>query len=247
MHPGQHARNGAVVACLLAAAWLAGCAATPVAVEDASPHWVASWGSAQAVPWNEFVPAEGEWNDTSLRQIVNMSLSAKRLRVRVSNVHGATPWRSRRRACARGEAGHVRHRGRDPAQPCLRRPARRHASSGGEYFRPRGARARRRGQPRDHIAFRWCPGGADRSIRARATSFIVKGNRVRGLMAGRKAASRLVAHRGCRGARAASVGVLVAIGDSITDGHGATTDGNDRWTDALVQRMRREASDPWAW
>jgi hypothetical protein len=66
-------------------------------------------------------------------------------------------------------------------------------------------------------------------------------------MAGRKAASRLVAHRGCRGARAASVGVLVAIGDSITDGHGATTDGNDRWTDALVQRMRREASDPWAW
>ncbi len=29
---------------------------------------------------------------------------------------------------------------------------------------------------------------------------------------------------------------LVAIGDSITDGRGSTTDGNDRWTDALRER-----------
>lgn len=27
------------------------------------------------------------------------------------------------------------------------------------------------------------------------------------------------------------------LGDSITDGHGATTDGNDRWTDVLAQRL----------
>jgi lysophospholipase L1-like esterase len=39
---------------------------------------------------------------------------------------------------------------------------------------------------------------------------------------------------------------VVAIGDSITDGHGATTDGNDRWTDALVHRMRRESFGPMA-
>ena len=86
MHRGQHG----LAAALLAAAWLAGCAATP-ASEDTSPRWVASWGSAQAVPWNEFVLADGEWNDTSLRQIVSPSLSAKRLRVRVSNVHGTAP------------------------------------------------------------------------------------------------------------------------------------------------------------
>ena len=34
---------------------------------------------------------------------------------------------------------------------------------------------------------------------------------------------------------AASVAVL---GDSITDGHGATTNGNDRWTDVLAQRLQ---------
>ena len=30
---------------------------------------------------------------------------------------------------------------------------------------------------------------------------------------------------------------VVVIGDSITDGHGATTNGNDRWTDVLAQRL----------
>jgi lysophospholipase L1-like esterase len=34
---------------------------------------------------------------------------------------------------------------------------------------------------------------------------------------------------------------LVALGDSITDGHGATTNGNDRWTDVLAQRLQASA------
>ena len=31
---------------------------------------------------------------------------------------------------------------------------------------------------------------------------------------------------------------VVALGDSITDGHGATTNGNDRWTDILAARLQ---------
>jgi lysophospholipase L1-like esterase len=31
---------------------------------------------------------------------------------------------------------------------------------------------------------------------------------------------------------------VVALGDSITDGHGATTNGNDRWTDVLAKRLQ---------
>jgi len=33
----------------------------------------------------------------------------------------------------------------------------------------------------------------------------------------------------------------VALGDSITDGHGATTNGNDRWTDVLAARLQSSA------
>ncbi|HKN76855.1 MAG TPA: SGNH/GDSL hydrolase family protein [Candidatus Acidoferrum sp.] len=33
-------------------------------------------------------------------------------------------------------------------------------------------------------------------------------------------------------------GTIVVLGDSITDGHGATTNGNDRWTDVLAARLQ---------
>jgi lysophospholipase L1-like esterase len=37
-------------------------------------------------------------------------------------------------------------------------------------------------------------------------------------------------------------GTVVALGDSITDGHGATTNGNDRWTDVLAARLQAAAA-----
>ena len=41
---------------------------------------------------------------------------------------------------------------------------------------------------------------------------------------------------------AANASSIVALGDSITDGHGATTNGNDRWTDALAARLQRSVT-----
>jgi lysophospholipase L1-like esterase len=35
---------------------------------------------------------------------------------------------------------------------------------------------------------------------------------------------------------------VVTLGDSITDGHGATTNGNDRWPDVLAARMQGDKS-----
>jgi lysophospholipase L1-like esterase len=37
-------------------------------------------------------------------------------------------------------------------------------------------------------------------------------------------------------------GTVVALGDSITDGHAATTNGNDRWTDAFAANLQSSAS-----
>jgi lysophospholipase L1-like esterase len=36
---------------------------------------------------------------------------------------------------------------------------------------------------------------------------------------------------------ATDANAIVALGDSITDGRGSTTNGNDRWTDALTERL----------
>jgi lysophospholipase L1-like esterase len=35
---------------------------------------------------------------------------------------------------------------------------------------------------------------------------------------------------------------MVVLGDSITDGHGATTNANDRWTDILAQRLQKSSA-----
>ena len=42
----------------------------------------------------------------------------------------------------------------------------------------------------------------------------------------------------------APAAAIVALGDSITDGHGATTNGNDRWTDIFAARLQASALDP---
>jgi lysophospholipase L1-like esterase len=74
---------------------------------------------------------------------------------------------------------------------------------------------------------------------SRATSFIARGNRV-------SDASWSDAEKVVRWYQIADVEVqapvgvaaVSTIGDSITDGHGATTDANDRWPDALAERIR---------
>jgi lysophospholipase L1-like esterase len=47
-----------------------------------------------------------------------------------------------------------------------------------------------------------------------------------------------VAEIDVQAARGASA--VVALGDSLTDGHGATTNGNDRWTDVLAARLQEK-------
>jgi lysophospholipase L1-like esterase len=244
MHRGQHG----LAAALLAAACLAGCAATP-ASEDTSPRWVASWGSAQAVPWNEFVLADGEWNDTSLRQIVSPSLSAKRLRVRVSNVHGTAPLEIS--AASIGRA--VR-----PGVPDVEAKSLQALKFDGragvtippnaEYYSdPVDLEHAAAGNLAITLHFPKAPAGQSAHPGSRTTSFFARGNRVsEAAWAGatRRVGWWQVADVEVQAPR--DVGLLVAIGDSITDGHGATTDGNDRWTDALVHRMRREGFGPMA-
>src|SRR5262245_3496881 len=88
MRSGQLAARLCAAFAPLVVLALAGCAAGSRPASPEAVRWAASWGSAQAVPWNEYVLPDEQWTDTSLRQVVVMSLSAKRLRVRVSNVHG---------------------------------------------------------------------------------------------------------------------------------------------------------------
>ena len=214
---------------------------------DRSPHhWVASWGSAQQQPepQNE-LPAE-LWRDTTLRQIVHTSLGGNRLRVRISNVFGTTPLMVE----AAGVALAVAPGKNDIVDGTARTVT---FSGRANVMIPAGA-----DYYSDPLELTFSP-GADLAVSmhfkgepvrqtghpgSRTTSFITPSSRV-----GDSVWTQFtkVVHwyqlSDIEVEVPATVGAVVTIGDSITDGYGTTTDGNNRWPDALAARLR-EANIP---
>jgi lysophospholipase L1-like esterase len=83
------------------------------------------------------------------------------------------------------------------------------------------------------------PAGQTGHPGSRATSFLAHGNLV---SATEFRSAKRIEHwyfiAGIDVTATPEAKAVVALGDSITDGHGATTNGNDRWTDILAQRLQ---------
>jgi len=183
------------------------------------------------------------WRDASIRQIVHLSLGGSQVRVRLSNAYGTTPLlvdaASVARAVAPGRAAidaatlqALTFDGRSAAT----------IPAGAEYYS-------------DPVSLD-TPAGADLAISlhftseparqtshsgARASSFLAAGNRTADAdWPGAATVTRWFAIADVDVLAPRAAGALVAIGDSITDGYGVTTDGNDRWTDVLAARLRRD-------
>jgi lysophospholipase L1-like esterase len=215
--------------------------------------WVASWGAAQQLvePANE-LPAE-HWRDASLRQILHLSLGGKRLRVRLSNAYGSAPLKvdgaSVALASAPGDAGidsatlrALTFDGRNDVT----------IPAGAEYYSdPVALELKPAADLAVSLYFKAEPARQTGHPGSRANSFVAKGNRV---MDAAWAEATKVAHwymvadveveatRGGKNSGKGSGAALVAIGDSITDGRGSTTDANDRWPDLLAARLRGKGS-----
>lgn len=203
--------------------------------------WIASWGSSQQVPEPQNALREDELRDATVRQIFHLSAGGSMLRVHVSNAFGTE--------ALHFTAVHVaRPLSRDSpdidpatdkplsfagASDVTIPPGAEYVSDGIEYtvaalsdlavsFYLDLPPARQTGHPG-----------------SRATSYLVHGDSV---SAAKLAEPRRVDHWFQISAvdvltdkRGASI---VILGDSITDGHGATTNGNDRWTDVLARRLQ---------
>lgn len=210
-------------------------------------HWVAAWSAAQQIPGPENLLRPDQYAGTTLRQVLRLSLPARRLRVRLSNRFGDAPLLIAGAAIARSlgagsaviDAASSRPLLFDgQASVCL--------PTGAEYVS-------------DPLDFE-CPSQGDLAVSmllveapavqtshpgSRTTSFVLGGDH---LHAAAMPEAERVEHwyhlTDVEVQAPRTVGVLAAIGDSITDGRGSTTDGNDRWTDRLVQRLAREGGPP---
>lgn len=233
-----------LIAGLLFAA-VAGFTATNAAAKDAGTrqHWVASWGTAMMIPegQNE-LPAE-MWRDSTLRQVVRVSLGGSQVRVRVSNAFGTTPLMlegaSLARAIGPGKAD-IDAASVKPltfsGRATVMIPA------GAEYYSDPVALEHKAGADLAvSMYFKGEPGRQTGHPGSRATSFVAKGNRLMDTAWTDPAkVQRWYALADIEVQAPRGVGAVVAIGDSITDGYGATTDGNDRWTDMLATRLAKD-------
>lgn len=211
----------------------------------AKENWVGSWGSSQQVPEPQnALPAE-DLRDATLRQIVHLLLGGKTLRVHVSNAFGTKPLHL--------TSVHV-------ARPVSTASSRIDPSSdralsfsgAADVTIPTGAE-----YVSDAVNY---PVSAlsDLAITlhldeppvqqtghpgSRATSYVAVGDQVAAAdLPGAKKVEHWYLISGVDVVAPAGGFSVVTLGDSITDGHGATTNGNDRWPDVLAQRLQAGAS-----
>lgn len=204
-------------------------------------HWVGSWASSQQVPESNNSLAPEDLHDATLRQIVHLSIGGEMLRVRLSNAFGTAPLHVTSAHIALPESvasstivtttdtpltfsGHA-----DVTIPAgadfLSDAVRFHADGLGSLaitMHVESAPAQQTGHPG-----------------SRATSYLAHGAAVSAAeLPDAKKFEHWTILSGVDVVAGPKAYALVALGDSITDGHGAKTDANERWTDDLASRLQ---------
>jgi|CZKV01.1.fsa_nt_gi lysophospholipase L1-like esterase len=209
----------------------------------ADSHWVATWGCALQLTEPNNLPPVPLANST-LRQFVRTSIGGKNLRVRFCNIFGtdAVTIHTAHLALAadKGSAGS------GEINPATDKALTFNGAA--EVLIPKGESVFS-----DPVKFDF-PALADVAVStyfgdisattvtghpgSRATSFIVVSNAV---SAASLPDAKKTAHwyliAGIEVQADSSGKTIVILGDSITDGRGSTTDGNNRWPDVLAQRL----------
>ena len=234
---GRFARFLVLIAGLMA---VASCASAQrgAAKGDA---WVSSWGASQQIPEPQNALPTDDLRDATVRQIVHLSLGGSALRVHLSNAFGTTPLHF--------TSVHIAHPP-SPAAAAIDPASDRALMFAGnpDVTIPPGAEylsdpLEMPVAPLSDVAVTFHldvpPAQETGHPGSRSTSYYVHGDQV---SAADLPDAKHVDHwydLTAIDVRAASgAGVAVALGDSITDGHAATTNGNDRWPDVLAARLQ---------
>jgi lysophospholipase L1-like esterase len=213
----------------------------PLAASSVQQIWVATWGSSQQIPETQNELPIDDLRDVTLRQIFHLSTGGSALRVHMSNAFGT-------------EALHFTSvhiaRPLSTSSPEIDPSSDRQLSFAGQtgVVVPPGADF-----VSDPVDLKVAP-LSDLTVTfhldtppvpetghpgSRATSYYVHGDAV-------GAATLIEPKRVDHWFQISEIdvqvppeaGAVVVLGDSTTDGHGATTNGNDRWTDVLAARLQ---------
>lgn len=196
--------------------------------------WVATWGCALQPPDQADDPALG---GAVLRQTIRPTLAGRRARLVLSNEYGERPLVLDAVTVARPRDGQA---GTSAIEPGSGRPV----TFGGaaEVAIPPGARVTSdvfaypvlaRTNLTITMTVRSAPAMLTTHPGSRTTSHVLGSGLISVAHWYFLAALELPAYDD-------SAAVVVCLGDSLTDGRGSTTDGNDRWPDLLADRLHSE-------
>jgi len=216
--------------------------ATATVINNEPPtHWVGTWGCGLQLTEPKNVPPPPGLAGSTLRQIVHVSIGGKQLRVRFSNLFGTNAAVMNSVHVALG-AGTTATSAIDPATDkelafhgltsALIPPGEELLSDPFDFDLP----------PLANLAITICYGATSGNITghpgSRTTSYILAGNAAAATsMAGAVKTEHWYNIANVEVLAENSSKALITLGDSITDGRGSTTDGNNRWPDDLAGRL----------
>ena len=200
--------------------------------------WVGTWASAPMLEEPRFAPPEPGFVDSTIRQIVHVSIGGKQIRVRFSNAFGATPLTIPSAHVALSAGGSAIRPKTDKPLTFDDKPS---------VTIPPGALMYSDALDFDLPAFSdlavtvyldGVPEAVTTHPAAHANSYFLVGNSVSAAeLTNATRAEHWYFLNGVDVLPAAPSAAIVTLGDSITDGTHSTTDENRRWPDDLARRL----------
>lgn len=202
-------------------------------------HWVATWATAEQIAEPHNCPPEPYLAGNSLRQIVQISIPGNKARIRLSNEFGTEPVEINAAEIALAVSGGSSS---DVVEGSTRSVTFGGSESvtiaPGEYVTSDSFRLKM--IPRANVAITLHFGEISSELitghpGSRTTSYIAEG------WTSDFSDAVCTAHwyiiNDIEVLAPSEAGAVVVLGDSITDGRGTTTDGQDRWTDVLSRKL----------
>jgi lysophospholipase L1-like esterase len=214
--------------------------AIPANVEKAG-HWVGTWTSAPQLAASSDEPPPPGFADSTLRQIVHVSLGGSKLRVRFSNAFGKATLTIISAHIAKAAGSSAIQPGSDKPLTFSERSSCTIPAGALIYSDPIDFALAPLSDLAVTIYLESLPDGLTTHSGARATSYFTSGDAV---SATELSSAHFVNHwfflNGVDVMQSDSSEVVAVLGDSITDGKNSTTDGNRRWPDELARRLHAD-------
>jgi lysophospholipase L1-like esterase len=229
-----------VFACLIACA-LAGSALTEArarTARDSDAQWVGTWASSPQLGDPGNAPPAPGFADSTLRQIVHVSIGGDQIRVRFSNAFGVTPLVISSAHVALGAGGSAIKPESDKSLTFANQPSVTIPAGALVYSDPVDFALAPLSDLVVTIHAAAAPNGITTHPGSRETSYLASGDLV---SAATLPAPAQTDHwyflNGIDVLARRAAATVVTLGDSITDGRGSTTNGNGRWPDDLARRL----------